>query len=216
MGSPIMELNNIPPDTTIISAVDTNTGFLIENDGRISSPGTILFEFSGLDDLAVVQFLCSIDNSPAFYCASPYVFDNAVSHNNNFQNSGITTNPDGTIKHTIQISSIDASSNVDPTPATFSWNTEFMDPLPPQLHYLLNSITSSSSITSSNSITSSSSITSSDSITSSSSITSSDSITSSSSITSIKHSRNSVYACTINQNTKVDIMRSTKHNGKLY
>jgi hypothetical protein len=105
--TPITPVDNIPPDTTITSAVDGNNVRL--NGGDSTDSNKITFTFKGTDNVAVAGFECRLDGDSSGNnfnpCTSPITYNNL--------NSGV---------HTFEVRAIDTSGNKDPTPAKFSWN----------------------------------------------------------------------------------------------
>jgi hypothetical protein len=94
----------MPPDTTINKATDSfsqsirNSGFTLST--------SIMFEFEGIDDGEVAGFECRLDNALTFTaCMSPTTYSDL---------------PYGS--HTFRVRAMDAAGNVDPTPASFTWN----------------------------------------------------------------------------------------------
>lgn len=91
--------DNMPPDTTIDSAPSNPSN---------SSDAT--FTFSGTDDITPsgdLTFECDLDGGGFSACASPQDY------------SGL-----GSGSHTFQVRAKDAAGNVDPTPASYTWNIE--------------------------------------------------------------------------------------------
>ena len=115
LAEPLYSSATNPPDTFITSAMDNSTELNIQN-GPIttSTSNSITLTFSGTDDLGINGYVCSVDGLNAFTCSSPIVLDINI-----FQTiqSGSLTN---TI-HRFQVSAIDSSGTMDPTPAVFSW-----------------------------------------------------------------------------------------------
>lgn len=106
-GGPFAQNVNVvdttPPDTTITTAVDGN-GDIVANGGSTLSDA-ITFTFTGTDFVGVSGFECSLDGEAFSACTSPMTYTALAS---------------GT--HTFKVRAIDTSSNVDPTPASFTWS----------------------------------------------------------------------------------------------
>jgi hypothetical protein len=67
----------------------------------------VTFEFTGEDNLGgsgVDHFLCSLDGSPFTVCTSPKTYTGLASGS-----------------HTFRVAAVDVAGNVDPTPASFTW-----------------------------------------------------------------------------------------------
>jgi hypothetical protein len=105
------------PDTFIVSAIDKNNGQSIPSGSTVSSQ-LITLTFAGVDDDGqIMDFQCSYDGQLPYSCISPFTIDNSlvviptnipiVASNNN--------------THTLLISAVDSSRNVDQTPASFVW-----------------------------------------------------------------------------------------------
>ena len=90
------------PETTITSAVDGN-GVPVGNGGFTGS-NSIVFEFTGTDNIGVAGFECSLDAAPFTACVSPTSFN------------GLTA-----ASHAFQVRAVDNSGNKAITPASFSW-----------------------------------------------------------------------------------------------
>ena len=128
-----------PPDTTIISAIDTNNGLNVQNQDTISALSPITFIFESSDDIGVSGYVCSVDGSPTYHCASPFVF---IDDYHNLQAPMSVDVPQGDITstdmsdtvtaapasittgHILQVSAIDIAGNIDPNPAVFTWNVK--------------------------------------------------------------------------------------------
>jgi hypothetical protein len=105
-----------PPETLIISAIDNN-GQNIPSGSTVSSQ-FISLTFAGVDDAGqIMDFQCSYDGQPPYSCGSPFIIDNSL--------VVIPTNipivPSNNNTHTLLISAVDSSRNVDQTPASFVW-----------------------------------------------------------------------------------------------
>ena len=86
----------VPPDTTMLRGPVS---------GTTSSTATL--RFTGTDNVSLVTFECSVDLADFTPCTSPLVL------------TGVEVGP-----HTFQVRAVDASGNVDPTPAQHSWSRE--------------------------------------------------------------------------------------------
>ena len=104
----------VPPETVIISAIDSITGMTIQNGEMATSNSSVTFTFEGFGDSGVSGYFCSIENLEPFYCSSPVIYDPNILQEAEFSGS----HPFG---HSFQVSAIDNSSNIDPTPAVFNW-----------------------------------------------------------------------------------------------
>ncbi len=91
-----------PPDTAITSAVDGRNKPI--TNGAKTSSTSIQVTFTGSDNVAVSGFVCSLDGAAFSACSSPISYINLTG---------------GT--HLFQVSAVDTSGTVDPSPATFSW-----------------------------------------------------------------------------------------------
>ncbi len=92
-----------PPDTTITS-----------NPPDPTSSTDATFEFTGSDDVtaaASLTFECKLDASAFTSCTSPKTY---------------SAQAEGS--HTFQVRAIDAASNVDPSPASFTWTVDTTAP----------------------------------------------------------------------------------------
>jgi hypothetical protein len=92
-------LDGTPPDTTITSS-PTNP----------SLSTSASFSFTGSDNLtpaAALTFQCKLDAGAFTTCTSPQAY------------SGLSLG-----SHTFQVRAIDGVGNIDPTPATFTWNVQ--------------------------------------------------------------------------------------------
>ena len=107
----------VPPETVIISAIDSITGMTIQNGEMATSNSSVTFTFEGFGDSGVSGYFCSIENLEPFYCSSPVIYDPNIIQEVGFGGS-ISSNPLG---HSFQVSAIDSSGNMDPTPAVFNW-----------------------------------------------------------------------------------------------
>lgn len=95
-------VDQTPPDTTILSAVDGRGKAIVP--GSFSRSSTATFTFAGTDNFLVQAFVCSLDGAEWTVCSSPWTLTNLARG-----------------AHVFQIAAIDEAGNVDPTPATFSW-----------------------------------------------------------------------------------------------
>jgi PKD repeat protein len=101
--------DNVDPDTTITSARDGRGRELLGQPNPISISNSISFTFTGTDNnTGVVGFECSLDGSAPSPCTEG--------------RKGYSGLAAGT--HTFQVAAIDAASNVDETPATFTWRAD--------------------------------------------------------------------------------------------
>jgi len=98
------------PDTSIDSAND-GSGADVANGGTTSS-SSITFTFSGTDNVLVAGFECSLDAAAFSACTSPKSYSSLSDGSHNFQ-----------------VSAIDTSNNVDPSPASFTWTVDTTVPL---------------------------------------------------------------------------------------
>jgi K319-like protein/uncharacterized protein DUF922 len=94
----------VPPDTQITSAVDS-IGKPIQNGGTTTA-NSIVFTFRGIDNIAsgVSNFQCSYDNRPYSACGSQINLP------------GLTVGG-----HSFAVVAIDLASNMDRSPAFFTW-----------------------------------------------------------------------------------------------
>ena len=90
-----------PPDTTIT-----------DSPSNPSSSTSASFSFTGSDNIEVVGFDCSLDNSTFTSCSSPMTY------------SGLSEG-----SHTFQVRAKDDAGNVDPTPASFTWAVDTTSPV---------------------------------------------------------------------------------------
>lgn len=100
----------VPPD---VNAPDTVMESAPPNP---SHSATASFVFSGTDDVtpsATLTFFCQLDDGDVAACTPPQTY------------SGLA---DGL--HTFQVRAVDSSGNVDPTPATFTWQIDTVVPVP--------------------------------------------------------------------------------------
>ena len=105
-----------PPETFIVSAIDKAYGQNVLSGSTVSSQ-FISLTFAGTDDAGLIMdFQCSYDGQPPYSCASPFTIDNSLV-------LIPTNNPiiPGNNTHTLLISAVDSSRNVDQTPASFVW-----------------------------------------------------------------------------------------------
>jgi parallel beta-helix repeat protein len=96
-GGPPILADSVPPDTQ-----------LLEHPSNPSTAEVALFRFSGTDNASDITFECALDGaseSASFApCASPATFE------------GLTLG-----LHHLRVRAVDASGNVDASPATYSW-----------------------------------------------------------------------------------------------
>ena len=110
-------VDTTPPDTTIDSAEVPSIGGtnILGNTPPINTEfDSIEFTFSGTDNIGVDHFECKLDAGSFTTCTSPDLI------------SGLS---DGS--HTFEVRAIDGASptpNVDPTPASFTWNVDTTEP----------------------------------------------------------------------------------------
>jgi hypothetical protein len=97
--------DTIPPDTSITSAVD-GTGTALANDA-VTLSASLTFSFTGTDNVGLSRFECQLDGAGFGACVSPLTY-NAL--------------PLG--RHTFEARAVDTSSNVDGTPARYSWTID--------------------------------------------------------------------------------------------
>jgi hypothetical protein len=103
-------VDTTPPATSIDSVTDGHDETIMM-DGN-SSSNSVVAQFVGTDTgVGVNHFECSIDNSNFVTCNSPLQIDSLT---------------DGT--HTLNVMSIDNSTNKDPSPALFSWTVDTTPP----------------------------------------------------------------------------------------
>ncbi len=91
-----------PPDTTITSAIDGNGDPITDGGDTVST--SIMFAFTGVDNVGVASFECSLDGAPFSACTSPANY------------TGLAAGD-----HTFLVRAIDTSGNADPTPASLGW-----------------------------------------------------------------------------------------------
>ena len=119
-GSPTISGNpfdDSPPETVIVSANDSSAGIAIQS-GSTTSNSSVTFVFEGFDDSGISGYSCSIENLEPFACSSPVIYDTNILQGIGLGSGSISDNP---IEHLFQVSAIDNSGNVDPTPAAFTW-----------------------------------------------------------------------------------------------
>jgi hypothetical protein len=105
-----------PPETFIVSAIDKAYGQNILSGSTVSSQ-FILLSFAGTDDSGyIIDFQCSYDGQPPYSCASPFTIDNSLV----LIPTNIPIVP-GNNTHTLLVSAVDSSRNIDQTPASFVW-----------------------------------------------------------------------------------------------
>lgn len=90
------------PETEILRAEDGDGLLLLDGGATVSTAAVLLF--TGSDDFGVAGFRCTLDGAASSPCDTP---QNLV---------GLTIGV-----HTFEVSAVDTSGNVDPTPATLSW-----------------------------------------------------------------------------------------------
>jgi len=113
----VIDIEPVPPETSIDSAVDGNGA--ARTNGDTINNDSLTFTFSGTDDVAVASFECSLDGAAFSACSSPINFGGVTS---------IIILALGS--HTFEVRAIDTSANVDPSPASFTWN--IIDNTPPE------------------------------------------------------------------------------------
>lgn len=91
-----------PPDTSILSAID-HSGAVVP-DGAATLSTSLTLTFSGTDNVGLARFECRLDGAGFSACTSPLTY------------SGVLTG-----RHTFEVRAIDTSSNVDATPARYTW-----------------------------------------------------------------------------------------------
>lgn len=94
------------PETTITSIID-GSGKVVVNGGTTVSE-SIIFLFSGTDNVGVVGFECSIDSLPFTTYVNPQVYTN------------LSSGP-----HLFKVRAKDGAGNIDSTPANFFWKIHF-------------------------------------------------------------------------------------------
>lgn len=87
-------VDRTPPNTTITDGPDNG-----------SAAGPAEFTFTGADGHSIGAFNCSLDGGPFVACTSPYVVNV------------------GAGSHTMAVQAVDGSSNLDPTPDLYQWET---------------------------------------------------------------------------------------------
>ena len=115
LAAPPFALDTTPPDTIITSAIDSSTGLDIQNGGSTSLSSSIIFAFRATDDIDLAGYVCSIDGLPVFACSSPVIIDR------NILQATLVNNGGNDFSHSFQVSTIDTSGNIEPTPAVFHW-----------------------------------------------------------------------------------------------
>src|SRR5678816_517961 len=110
-------VDTVPPNTTLVSAINGNGTALRTGDN--TSSNSMTFAFSANDTggnqgkgVGINHFECNIDNSKFVTCTSPFTFPKLLN--------------DGT--HTFNVLSIDNSRNKDPSPASFNWIVDTIAP----------------------------------------------------------------------------------------
>jgi subtilisin family serine protease len=97
--------DTIKPNTSINWALDGNGAFV--NDGGTTTSDSILFSFSGTDNIGVAGFECNLDGAGFSGCINQQQFG-----------------PISSGAHNFEVRAIDTSGNVDDTPASFDWNID--------------------------------------------------------------------------------------------
>src|SRR6185295_8132152 len=107
-------VDTIPPTANISAAVDGNNLTITNNSNTKSN--TVIFEFTGNDTggVGVDHIECSLDGASFTTCTSPVQYTTPQ----------IT---DGT--HSFEVISVDNSTNIDPSPAKFTWNVDTIAPI---------------------------------------------------------------------------------------
>jgi subtilisin family serine protease len=95
--------DTIKPNTSINWALDGNGAFV--NDGGTTTSDSILFSFSGTDNIGVAGFECNLDGAGFSGCINQQQFG-----------------PISSGAHNFEVRAIDTSGNVDDTPASFDWS----------------------------------------------------------------------------------------------
>jgi hypothetical protein len=75
----------------------------------------ILSEIATSDDIDLAGYICSVDGLPVFACSSPVIIDR------NILQATLVNNGGNDFSHSFQVSTIDTSGNIEPTPAVFHW-----------------------------------------------------------------------------------------------
>ncbi|HJU78520.1 MAG TPA: Ig-like domain-containing protein, partial [Nitrososphaeraceae archaeon] len=106
-------VDTVPPETSIVSAVDGNESVMAT--GQNTSSNLITFEFSANDTggVGIDHFECSLDDASFTVCSSPV----------QFTSENIT---DGT--HTFRVTSLDEEGNMDQSPDLFTWTVDTAAP----------------------------------------------------------------------------------------
>ena len=104
-------IDTVPPTTIISNVVDGNNSTITNSSSTKSN--TLTFKFSGNDTgVGISNFECSIDNSNFSACSSPV------------QSINLTEGD-----HTVKIRAQDSVGNIGPSPASFSWSVDTVEPL---------------------------------------------------------------------------------------
>ena len=110
-------VDTVPPNTTLVSAINGNGTALRTGDN--TSSNSMTFAFSANDTggnegkgVGINHFECNIDNSKFVTCTSPFTFPKLLN--------------DGT--HTFNVLSIDNSRNKDTSPSSFTWTVDTKPP----------------------------------------------------------------------------------------
>ncbi|HJR85181.1 MAG TPA: Ig-like domain-containing protein, partial [Nitrososphaeraceae archaeon] len=107
-------VDTVPPETSIVSAVDGNESLMAT--GQNTSSNLVTFEFSANDTggVGIDHFECSLDGASFTVCSSPV----------ELTSENIT---DGT--HTFNVVAVDNATNEDPSPSSFNWNVDTISPI---------------------------------------------------------------------------------------
>jgi hypothetical protein len=102
---PTPPTDTAPPDTSITSAAD-GTGAALAYDA-VTLSASLTLRFTGTDDVGLSRFECQLDGAGFSACASPLAY-NALTLG----------------RHTFEVRTVDTSSNVDATPARYTWTVD--------------------------------------------------------------------------------------------
>src|SRR4030095_323190 len=110
-------VDTVPPNTTLVSAINGNGTALRTGDNTSSNSMTFAFsanDTGGNQDkgVGINHFECNIDNSKFVTCTSPFTFPKLLN--------------DGT--HTFNVLSVDNSRNKDTSPSSFTWTVDTRPP----------------------------------------------------------------------------------------
>jgi photosystem II stability/assembly factor-like uncharacterized protein len=94
-----------PPDTSILSAADGSGAALSE--GATTLSRSLTLRFTGADNVGLARFECRLGGAGFSTCTSPLTY------------SGL-----GVGRHTFEARAIDTSSNVDSSPARYTWTVD--------------------------------------------------------------------------------------------